>query len=70
MITIEKGIPVPENAKSAAAYPFATMEVGDSFLAPKKTGSSAAMCVAKKTLAPKDFVSRVVEGGRRIWRTK
>lgn len=74
---IEKGFPVIQ-AKTGrkAKYPFAQMEIGDSFFvadeADNKAGTNArisALCYAKRHPEYK-FVSGKVEGGHRIWRVK
>lgn len=69
---IEKGIPAPRYSKGRGLkYPFDKMEVGDSFLA---TGSkphvvsSCASNFGKKN--SKKFVTRIVDGGVRVWRAQ
>ena len=70
---IEKGVPLPTND---AKYPFAKMEVGDSFavtLDDKKTSSrvSTYAHIGGKRLGMKFVVRTVVEKGRkmiRVWR--
>lgn len=79
MYQIEKGIEVPAKkilAGRNSVYPFATMEVGDSFFVPQVDGKpktdgsirSAARQVAKK-LGFK-FTVRRVDGGFRCWRVE
>lgn len=71
MIEIEKGVPVPtEEGKRAkrSKYPFAMMEVGDSFEvvnAPKSF--LVTVHVNGKRLGYK-FTTRKTENGRRVWR--
>lgn len=82
MFTIEKGIPLPAR-HAAVNYPFAQLEVGDSFLVPIDFDATVPeKVVAAKRLmrgiasaqqaAAKDtglkFPTRRVEGGVRIWR--
>lgn len=73
---VEKGIPMP---RPAQAYPWADMEVGDSFLLPcepaeqNKVGNrarNAAASFAHKRKLDWRFSYRHVEGGVRIWRVK
>lgn len=72
MFEIEKDIPTPKH-RARQAYPFKQMEVGDSFFIPSESDSFHAKAVASlasKRFAPKRFVSRKVDGGRRIWRVQ
>ena len=67
---IEKGVPVPPRNGGRGApekYPFSSMEVGDSFLAPEKAQSSTQS--AGKRLGMK-FTSRKEADGVRIWRVE
>lgn len=64
---IEKDVPFPED--STGQYPFADMEVGDSFFAADKTAvqlSNAASHWRKRK--GWKFKTRTEEGGARIWR--
>lgn len=72
---IEKGIPVPPR-NQWTTYPFAKMEVGDSALMPPKDGEiqmklrervSAAITWTKRGNT-KNFCTRAVDGGIRVWR--
>lgn len=69
MIQIDKGVDMP----SKSEYPFAQMEVKDSFFVPEQTNTrSLSMAITmfnKKTDANKSFEAHVVEGGVRVWRT-
>lgn len=78
--TVEKGIPMPRKLM-ADTYPFATMDVGDSFLiecAPAewqrqqcKIREYAVRWVRKSPEAAQHkFSCRKVEGGVRVWRTQ
>ena len=71
MYKIEKHIPMPT---SRSIYPFADMEVGDSFFVPKNdivgTRVSVAISYYKKKNPKKSFATRKDENGMRIWRTK
>jgi hypothetical protein len=64
---IEKGIPAP---KSRAAYPFADMEVGDSFFIPgMKTSAEISSAISYRRLRHGEkYRSQAVDGGLRVWR--
>jgi hypothetical protein len=70
MIIVEKRMKVPPpNRKGATKYPWAQMEVGDSFFAPGKTTTT--LHQAARNFAIKTgwrFTCRKEEGGARIWR--
>lgn len=72
-IEIEKGVPIPDSAQRSR-YPFAQMEVGDSFFAPGRTtkqmqnAASTHRKKGKKFRAMKEFVDGVE--GTRIWRVE
>lgn len=84
MFTIEKGIPIPAAQPRGAAvkYPFAQMEIGDSFFVPSvvkgdETADKAAERLksslsSHKRRAQKQtgfvLTVRVVDGGVRVWR--
>jgi hypothetical protein len=63
---VESNIPMP------ARYPFAKMNVGDSFLIPENVSrSSAAVAAYRYGLANrKKFVTRKTSEGHRIWRVE
>lgn len=71
MIQIDKGIPIPENARRGRhGYPWADMGVGDSFFVSNGRVANFRStcwhaCVRHK---PKKFICRAVEGGVRVWR--
>jgi hypothetical protein len=79
MIPIDKGIPIPRRrygrrGPRPRVYPWAEMEVGDSFLiTPGGEGSIASI---KSGLGEAGrayghiYTSRVIEGGLRVWRIK
>jgi hypothetical protein len=79
MSKIETGIPIPpsrQRCKNQDLYPYADLEIGQSFFAAPRPGKSirqTAMYLggmsayyAKKT--GRRFTLRVVEGGVRVWR--
>lgn len=74
---VESGIEIPTRTrKGTAKYPFASMEVGDSFLTAAeeddmvrvKSRMSNACAQAQKKLEGYKFSVRQVEGGVRVWR--
>lgn len=67
-IKIEKGIPI--HIKSA--YPFSSMEIGDSFFVKGLDSGrfSSTICYAKVKNPGMNFTSRTVDGGVRVWRIK
>lgn len=67
MIKIDKSIPPP--VAKTTKYPWAEMEVGDSFLIEAARSSATSLAgSASARYAPKRFVSRKEGSGRRIWR--
>ena len=67
---IEKGIEIPKKkgAGRPDKYPWAAMEVGDSFMVANT--KNAPSPPRKQLDAGKVFTRRVVEGGHRVWRVK
>lgn len=73
---IEKNVPIPENAGhkgNHSPYPFAGMEIGDSFFVPCEKGrdhrvSAAAANYARRKHAGKKFSTRRTSTGVRCWR--
>ena len=65
-IVIEKGVPLPPRRGPVSKYPFAEMEVGDSFVTDimsiRGTAKQAAARYGKK------FTVRRVAEGFRVWR--
>lgn len=68
-IKIEKGIPIPAGSKGVHKYPFAQMEVGDSFFTPCENLPSLRV-YARQVGKEKGlkFSVRQEEGGARVWR--
>ena len=68
---IEKGVPMPGSRRK---YPFAEMEVDDSFPVPKvEVGENAIACdvyVANQKLAPRHFFHDSDGDNWRVWRDK
>lgn len=70
-IKIDKDIPPPPLGRAPATrYPFADLEVGDSFFIPGATPQSISGSTswARNKLTPRKFTVRTVEGGTRVWR--
>lgn len=75
IVKIDKDIPLPGDVHFRLRnnkYPWAEMEVGDSFVFENvKRGSVATMVsLRNKYDAPKQFVVRIVDGVMRCWRTQ
>lgn len=77
MITIDKNIPLPSKGGSKCKYPWATMEIDDSFLIEDKTVEECGGLVfAAKKRHKRNFTARNwydEEGhiiGTRVWRTE
>ena len=80
MFSIEKGIPVPENARTGrrSAYPLADMQVGDSFSVPfgsddpkkvtQRVHSAVSQFRRRMTDSQWQFVVREETNGVRVWR--
>ena len=83
-ITIDIGIPLPEDRRSNTKYPFGNMEVGDSFFVALPTGdiaerlknrlSQASRTFGKKQDPERKYILRTrLENeisGVRVWRTE
>ena len=71
MIVIEKNIPVPGFADFLNAT-LAKMEVTDSFLIDMAGDNNLRMTLYRKMrkASPREFITRTVDGGTRVWRTK
>ena len=78
---IEKDVPLSSYNIKSRKYPFDQMEVGDSFFAPYPDAKKARQNALARNAGPykkspkhvdfqRHFVTRTVEGGVRIWRTK
>ena len=74
MIKVESGIPVPARTSRQGGrpsiYPFAGLDVGDSFFIPGKTVKTMSQTASKaaKRLGI-EVITRTVDGGVRVWRT-
>lgn len=72
MYPIEKGIEMP-STNGKTKYPFATMEIGDSFFVEgkeKKNKVMSAVSQNSRRHAPKKFTTRFTDDGIRVWRTQ
>lgn len=70
VIAIESGIPIPKNNRGCKGiYPWRDMEVGQSFFVARgnvRTLNSSAGCASRRL--GRKFISRVMDGGVRVWR--
>lgn len=73
---IEKNVPMAERGSAhrgrPAKYPWAEMEVGDSFFSPSDGATAATMRAGAQKAGKRlgfTFAVRLVEGGVRVWRT-
>jgi hypothetical protein len=73
---VDKGISIPHGDNKKHKYPFAIMEVGDSFLIPANDAAEAEKIyrrmgayTSQKRLMGLKLKCKKVEGGVRIWRT-
>jgi hypothetical protein len=64
VLPIDKNIPIPPSSQ----YPFAQMEVGDSFYAPNKRPGHFTAYMEKFRRQDLEFTCRTVPGGVRVWR--
>jgi hypothetical protein len=69
-IVVEKDVPMPATVR-ALKYPFATMEIGDSFLIPndKKQVVRAHALNFKRANPGWDYRTKTTMQGLRLWRT-
>jgi len=66
-IKIDKGVPVPLNRRTK--YPWADMEVGDSFFVVTDKIANFKRNVYAKNRNGKEFTARAEGDGCRVWRT-
>jgi hypothetical protein len=70
---IEKGIPIPSTIQKIDKYPFAKMDIDDSFFVECLKKEALRMQRSLHYIRKKikmDFISRINENGIRIWRIK
>jgi hypothetical protein len=69
-IEIETGVPLPLDSKSGPAtkYPWAKLEVGESFFVAVPPRHFASMVVHASRTHSRKFIQRQVDGGIRVWR--
>lgn len=77
-IKVDKDVPLTQSVRQRAKYPFASIDVGDSFFVaradeqtPRKLicRVSNAVFYAQKRSAAR-YITRTVEKGVRVWRTE
>lgn len=70
-IIIDKDIPPPENKPGPQTkYPWADMDVGDSFFAEGKSTNHFSTTTKRYRDKGWKFTTRTVDGGTRVWRIK
>ncbi len=78
-VEVDSDIPPPNDAFGSQSYPFARLEVGNSFFIEKPKKGFTSVTNANKAHAPKVFTSRFMQGndpknpgkiGYRVWRIK
>jgi hypothetical protein len=68
-IKIDKNVPVPAHRHAQSMYPFAELDVGDSFHAPDKAIKNFYPVVTKwKKKLQRNFIVRAEGKGVRVWR--
>lgn len=77
MYAIEKNVPIPEDCLPQPKYPFARMDIGDSFLVPAYNGNRkvvqrrvAVMATHENKKNGKRYTVRMAQRGVRCWRIK
>jgi len=79
LYAIDKSMPIELKCNDRRRFPFFNMEIGDSFLIPKKEQSpekarssigTAVVTFNKRYKKKIKVTSRVVEDGLRVWRIK
>lgn len=75
MYQVDSNVEVPQAKGKRNAYPFKSLEIGDSFFIPvekiditKSQRKMSAICVTTGKRHGKKFVTRRVDGGLRIFR--
>ena len=70
MIKIEKGIPVPTPRATPAKYPFAEMEIGDSFYVARGVAYIRSVASTRGKALSRKFAVQAEGDGVRVWRTE
>jgi hypothetical protein len=70
MLTLKHGLPIPETTFGRSAkYPWASMEIGDSFLVlGKMTNDLSPVANYQSKKRGTSYTCRLVDGGVRVWR--
>ncbi len=69
MLSIEADVPIPPRMEAVRLYPFAALEIGQSFLADKSSWASVRVqAVNHGKRLGRTFRTRKVNGGIRVWR--
>lgn len=70
-VPIDKGVPIPPDGecfRRRYTYPWADLQIGDSFLMPDASSGSA-QAYTRGLRDGRTYTTRLVEGGLRVWRT-
>jgi len=70
MIKIDKGIPVPQQRNLRAKYPFAEMEIGDSFYVVRGVAYMRSVASTRGKVLNRKFAVQAEGDGARVWRTE
>lgn len=74
MVPVDKGIPIPAMTRGGPRhrmYPWASLEIGDSFFVKGRNGKGfSGMAASKGKTLKRKFVCRNVDGGVRVWRVQ
>ena len=70
MAKIEKGLEMPEQNTRKTKYPWAQIEVGDSFVYDGPMNAAWTNCRYASEKHKKKFEPRVYQGAVRVWRTQ
>ena len=68
MIKAQSNINIPPHGNTK--YPWRTMGVGESFLIKGVASAGSRVSEANKTYVPKEYISKKVKNGVRVWRIR
>ena len=67
---IESGVPLAPKKRAARVWPFASMQVGDSFISPQSAPRTNAAAAHYQKRHDGKFAVRTVDGTVRCWRVE
>ena len=70
MFKVESGVPTPPASGRKNKYPWAGMNVGDSFFVPDAPASTRSAASIRGKTHGEMYVTRSENGGVRVWRVK